>query len=350
MALWGKKLDGEESPADPSHDSAARRGESELAGELAATLDRLGRTLDETNRRVVDYLAMRESQSARVDGELVQQLTGTIEAISAKLEAAPAAADVGRSGSPAAPAATAGDDASLAGAVKPLEQRLAQIESTILAWAEHTEKRAGPEQSLVDAVAQLGQRIDQQQQSLTGSLGHVWQRLDDGLREIAARLQPAQPEEPPQPPVSHREWEQALLGPEIALRPELSEVREQFLNELLRGDAGARALAGQLLVFQSTPMERMAQLLKDVGEAYYRWRPKVRPDTAPMEKALVAWLEGRCDEAGIGNRIELVEPGQRFDATRHSAAARGVEITEVLGWIVLRDNGRVYTKAAVAVR
>ncbi len=350
MALWGKKLDGEESPADPSHDNPAERGDPELAGELAATLDRLGRILDETNRRVVDYLAMRESQSAGLDGELVEQLTGAMEAIGAKLEAAPSAADIHRPGSAAAPTATAGQDAALAGALKPLEQRLAQIESTLLAWAEHAEKRGGPDHSLLDAVAQLGQRIDQQQQSLTGSLGHVWQRLDDGLREIATQLQPTQPEEPLEAPTSRREWERALVGPEIASRPELSEVREQFLNELLRGDDGARALAGQLLVFQSTPMERMAQLLKDVGEAYYRWRPKVRPDTAPMEKALAAWLEARCDEAGIGNRIELVEPGQRFDATRHSAVARGVEITQVLGWIVLRDNGRVYTKAAVAVR
>ena len=31
-------------------------------------------------------------------------------------------------------------------------------------------------------------------------------------------------------------------------------------------------------------------------------------------------------------------------------ASRGVEIVQVLGWIVLRDNGKVYTKAAVEVR
>ncbi len=349
MALWGKKPDDEEPPAAQVPDEPLEQGQAEFAAELAATLDRLGRALDETNRRVGDYLAARRSQSAKLDGGIVQQLADKIEAIGARLEALPASGDSQQAGAAAAPAARAGEDASLAGAIKPIEQRLAQVETTILAWAEHAAKHAGLDQALSDGMGQLVQRIDQQQQSLNGSLGHVWQRLDDGLREIATQLQPAV-EEPTEAPTSSRDWQQALLGAELASRPDLSEAREQFLAELLQGDDGAQALAGQLLVFQSTPMERMPQLLKDIGEAYYRWRPKLRPGVAPMEQAIATWLETRCDEAGIGNRIEFVDPGQRFDATRHSAAARGVEITEVLGWIVLRDNGRVYTKATVAVR
>ncbi|MDY0168220.1 MAG: hypothetical protein RBS80_16850 [Thermoguttaceae bacterium] len=350
MALWGKKPGDDESlPAEARSDPAGPE-HAESVGELAATLDRLGKLLDETNRRVVDYLAMRESRSAEWTGDAVRQLAGKIEAIGARLEA-PAAAtgDAAPAGGVPAPAAVAGNDIPLADAVKPIEQRLAQIEATIVAWAEHAAKQAGSDQALSDGFGQLALRIDQQQQSLNGSLGHVWQRLDDGLREIATLLQPAE-DAPAETPTGSRDWQQALLGAELASQPALSEVREQLLGELLHGDNGARALAGQLLVFQSTPMERMAQLLKDVGEAYYRWRPKQRPGAAPMEQALAGWLEAKCDEAGIGNRIELVDPGERFDATRHSAAARGVEITEVLGWIVLRDNGRVYTKATVAVR
>lgn len=345
MALWGKKP-GDEEPAGAKTADMER---DESVGELAATLDKLGKLLDETNRRVVDYLAVRESQSGTLDGDAVRQLAEKIDSIGSRLEALPARPDAARASADTAPTAASDADASLSGAVQPLEQRLAQIENTILAWAEHAQKHAGLDQALSDGMGQLIQRIDQQQQSLTGSLGHVWQRLDDGLREIAVQLQPAA-EEPQEAPAGSREWQQALLGPELASRSELSEARDQFLAELLQGSDGARALAGQLLVFRSTPMERMPQLLKEVGEAYYRWRPKVRPGTAPMEQALAGWLEARCDEAGIGNRIELVDPGERFDATRHSAAARGVEITEVLGWIVLRDNGRVYTKATVAVR
>ena len=69
-----------------------------------------------------------------------------------------------------------------------------------------------------------------------------------------------------------------------------------------------------------------------------------------MEQALAGWLQDACQQGGAANTIELVDPGQRFDAARHSAAQRGVEITAVQGWVVLRDNGKVYTKAAVAVK
>ncbi len=348
MALWGKKTDDEPMDAE-QRAGAPERQQAGAVGDLAATLDRLGTLLDETNRRVVEYLATRESESGRLHGEAVRQLAERIEAIGTRLETPPAAGDAAPSDPAAAPVASPAGEASLAGAVAPLEQRLAQVENTILAWADHAAKHAGLDQALSDGMRQLVERIDQQHQSLTGSLGHVWQRLDDGLREIAAHVQPAD-EEPAETPTSSHEWERALLGAGLASQPELNEMREKFLAELLQGNDGARALAGQLLVFRSTPMERMPQLLKDVGEAYYRWRPKVRPGNALMEQALAAWVEAKCDEAGISNRIELVDPGQRFDATRHSAAARGIEITEVLGWIVLRDNGRVYTKATVAVR
>jgi len=349
MALWGKKPDDDELPTAEVPAHTAESGRAESVGELAATLDRLGKLLDETNRRVVDYLAMRESNSEGRDGTSAKELAEKIEAIGARLDALPASAGGQQSGLPVTAAVSPGEQPSLVDAVRSLEQRLAQIETTILAWAEHAAKEAGLNQSLSDGMRQLIERVDQQQQSLTGSLGHVWQRLDDGLREIIAQLQPTD-EEPAETVMGGSDWERALLGAELASQPELGEAREQFLAELLQGADGARALAGQLLVFRSTPMERMPQLLKDIGEAYYRWRPKARPGIAPMEQALATWLEAKCDEAGIGNRIELVDPGQRFDATRHSAAARGVEITEVLGWIVLRDNGRVYTKATVAVR
>ena len=85
-------------------------------------------------------------------------------------------------------------------------------------------------------------------------------------------------------------------------------------------------------------------------EAFYRWQPKTAATANPMEDALVAWLTETMQDTGIGNTIELVHPGERFDSTRHSAASRGVEIAEVQGWIVLRDNGKVYTKAAVSAK
>ena len=65
---------------------------------------------------------------------------------------------------------------------------------------------------------------------------------------------------------------------------------------------------------------------------------------------MVAWLVRACEQAGMANTIELVSLGERFDSLRHNAQRPGVEITQVLGWIVLRDNGKVYTKASVAVK
>jgi hypothetical protein len=145
-------------------------------------------------------------------------------------------------------------------------------------------------------------------------------------------------------------WEQTILGPDLAATPALAAERQALIEGLLRGEPEACALAGQLLVFQSAPAERLPQLLKEIGEAYYQWQPKTRPGTAPMEEALAGWLQHRCEQAGLANTIELVHPGQRFDVSRHHATSRGVEITAVHGWTILRDNGKVYMKATVSAK
>jgi hypothetical protein len=123
-----------------------------------------------------------------------------------------------------------------------------------------------------------------------------------------------------------------------------------LLAGVAEGDPGACCLLGQLLIFRSAAADKMPPLLKDIGEAYYRWQPKTRPGPSPMEQALATWLKEALQDVGMANSIELVEPGERFDSNRHTASSRGVEITEVRGWVVLRDNGKVYTKAHVAVR
>ena len=107
---------------------------------------------------------------------------------------------------------------------------------------------------------------------------------------------------------------------------------------------------GALLQFRAAAADKMPPLLKDIGEAFYRWQPKSSSRSSELEQALVQWLMRTCEQAGMANTIELVSPGERFDSLRHNAARPGVEITQVLGWIVLRDNGKVYTKASVAVK
>ena len=203
-----------------------------------------------------------------------------------------------------------------------------------------------PVSQKLDAV---DEGIQQQKAAVADAFRELRDHLDGALERLAAELRIEEPDEDVRPPPSG-DWERAIFGSELAEAPELDRQRRRLIEGLLSGDEAARSLAGQLLVFRSAPAERMPPLLKELGEAFYRWQPKNTSQSDLLENALVAWLEETCAAAGIPNTIELVHPSQRFDSTRHSAAAPGVEIAEVRGWIVLRAGGRVYSKAAVAVR
>lgn len=145
-------------------------------------------------------------------------------------------------------------------------------------------------------------------------------------------------------------WESVIFGDELAANPSIAEGRKQIIAGLQQQEPAAMALAGTLLEVRSAANDRVPQLLKDVGEAYYQWHPAHGSESDALRDCLIVWLEGKCDEIGAGNRIELARVGDRYDSTRHNAKSRGVEVADVYGWIVLRDNGKVYTKASVAVR
>ncbi len=144
--------------------------------------------------------------------------------------------------------------------------------------------------------------------------------------------------------VSEGGWDQILLGNQLA------PVAGQLMADLSAGDASARELVGQLLIVRSVPAERIPKLLKEVGEAYYQWQPYQPNHDSPFLLSLVEWLTGICESSGLGNAIRLCRAGDRFDANRHIAKERGIEVTDVFGWIVLRDNGKVYSKASVSVK
>jgi hypothetical protein len=144
-------------------------------------------------------------------------------------------------------------------------------------------------------------------------------------------------------------WEQILLGNELASDPNLALYRQRLVSGLSNGDAAATGLVGHLLMFRALPADKMPKVLKEVGEAYYRWSPHtLQPD--PMRDSVIHWLERVCEACGVQNKIRVVQPGDRFDSTRHNAKERGIEVSDVFGWIVLRDNGKVYSKAIVAVK
>jgi len=145
------------------------------------------------------------------------------------------------------------------------------------------------------------------------------------------------------------DWGSIVLGRPLTGNPALAAGCQAIVTGLTEGDRRAMTLAGQLLLFRSAAAERYPQLLKDLGEAYYGWRAAC-PDDGQFETALVAWLSATCAAGGVANSIERVQPGDRFDPIRHQAPQSGVEVAEVHGWVVLRDNGKVYTRAAVTAR
>ena len=292
--------------------------------ELTSKLAELGKILDGTSQQVVEYLVGRQSKTSPDDeagggGLLSEKLDALVEKIDKW------AANGPRHGSTAdASPADAPSEETLEAAVEPLREKIDRI----------------------------GDGIGQQLSALTEGIQRLEGSVEGGMRGLSELLRPCEPE--PEPagsgPASSGDWQRIIFGPELAEHPELEFQRQQLLTGLMEGDPGACSLIGQLLVFRSALTEKMPPLLKEIGEAYYRWQPKSGPGAVKMEEVLAAWLQETVQEAGIANTIELVHPGERFDSARHAAVSRGVEVTEVHGWIVLRDNGRVYMKASVSAK
>jgi len=367
MALWGKQEEGGENPTtqDGNDPQAVEADHAADLDQVADTLGKFGRQLDQASEQLMAYLLRREAAASGAKGGTpdFSALAEKIDAIGARLEGLGGGSGSGDMGETPVGEPTISPDM-LQAIVGPVAEKLEQLESKLSAVASSGGK---PEEVLGPMLGQVHDGINQHHQAIaqtiTQTLGQVQQHLDTGMQHLAGQVQQNLSHavqymlaelRPPEPEQSDDalggDWQQALFGPALAQYPGLDAQRNQLLADLLAGNAAAQALIGELLVFRATPVEKMAPLLKEVGEAYYRWQPKRQPGSMPMEDALVAWLKRCCDEAGIGNTIEVVHPGERVDSARHTTLGRGVEITEVLGWIVLRDNGRVYTKATVAVR
>lgn len=151
-------------------------------------------------------------------------------------------------------------------------------------------------------------------------------------------------------PGHDQKWAQVLLGDELWSNADLAADCVRLIEGFLRRDEAVCTLSANLLLFQSSPPERLPHLMKDLGEAYYRWQPKLGDRVMPFEAALSSWAVKCGEAAGVRNRIEFVRPGSRFNPQQHKATDRGVEITQALGWIVLREDGSVFQKASVAVK
>jgi hypothetical protein len=145
-------------------------------------------------------------------------------------------------------------------------------------------------------------------------------------------------------------WERLLLGAQLCELAPLEDDRRTLLEGVLRRDADAVGLASRLMLVQVAAAEEVPSLLKEIGEAYYRWRPKTVENEDAFELALAAGLRQRSADVGLRNAIDLVHVGDRYDSSRHTSSDRGIEVASVRGWIVLRENGKALTKANVSLR
>lgn len=248
---------------------------------------------------------------------------------------------------------------------------------------------AAAKQDVADAVTHISGLFDTQNHNLQAAFSALDSKINDAVNYLCSNLkgapstpQPAaaapvveapkpapapQPEPAPAPQptstpviqtvvnkvsggISRDQLMKIILGQELCANGALSVYRDELLDGFLRGDRASAGLIGTMIEFHSSTPERMPRLLQDIGEAYYRWHPKRGQGASSFERALSHYVCTVCEANGIKNSIELVETGQRFDAGRHNSSSRGVEITEVKGWVVLRENGKVFTRAAVEVQ
>jgi hypothetical protein len=201
--------------------------------------------------------------------------------------------------------------------------------------------------------------------SLTSQIGTLFQPHDklveqcrndlrSGIADIKQAIEALTPDESgasTDPSQNESAWQELVLGNRLTSNVDLQDRVHELCARILAGDPDYAALAGHLLILQNSPPERRPQLLKDLGEAYYRCFPKTEDVEDPFEQAMASWLEQCCEPAGFQNVIELVHPGDQFDASRHTTIERGgVEIVDVRGWVVLRNRDKVYTKATVLSR
>jgi hypothetical protein len=142
-------------------------------------------------------------------------------------------------------------------------------------------------------------------------------------------------------------WSQIIFGADSHRDPAVASLSGSLLGDVYQGLDAAIGMMGQLLTFRAADAEKKPRLLKDLGEALYLWRPH---RNEVLRDALVAWAHAQMDQQGVANRIEIVQVGDRYDMQRHNARERGVEVSAVNGWVVLRENGKVYSKASVSVK
>lgn len=143
-----------------------------------------------------------------------------------------------------------------------------------------------------------------------------------------------------------------LFGRDLVQDSRTADGLTELARRLADEDPPAVGFVGELLCWRSATRERIPKLLGDVGDAYYACFPRTTDQVAPLEQALVDILAKKCIDQDVPNSIELVRLGERFSPSRHRlrAGERGVEVTEICGWVVVGPDGQILNRAQVGVK
>ncbi len=324
---------------------------------LQEQLRELRQRFDATDAQIADYLRDKTgTKTGAVNGEALTHLQQGVDRLLSQFDEMKSQLAASRDdASPKGPESEAGRES-------PGSQEVLQTLKQLAASQEELARKI---------VGTLGKRMSEEldllrfQQIVHETLTTEWDRREAEAEakaraeaeaealalaesEMDIALQAIEEPEPESDP-SVEAWSRAIWGAELTESEEFQPYLKELNRRLLEDDASVAALAGQLLVFRHASPEAKPQLLKDVGEAYYRSRIDAGDAEHPFERTLIRWLQTDCDRAGLPNTIEVVHVGERFDKSRHSNTTKGgAEVAEVFGWIVLTEGGRVYTRASVA--
>ncbi len=267
-----------------------------------------------------------------------------------------------------APAETAKMQSS---AMPQLEQIATAIPQILQRLDALADQPVGPDGTVDDRMAEVFDELASRLDTLIERVGSLEERLDDCSSFTSASPipndEPATREDVDSsaavdavvselvdaqftPPDEERLIEQLVFGTDLCENSSIDNRRQELLDGVLARESTAIGLAARLMLVRAAGADEFPPLLKEIGEAYYRRHPKTEDAPDQLESLLVDDLDRRIAAVGLRNSIELIRPGDRYDATRHVSPDRGVEVAEVRGWAVLRDNGKPLTKANVGLR
>lgn len=242
--------------------------------------------------------------------------------------------------------------------IEPLETKLLRLEQRLQASspaqcdgdvASPSRVSSGPDAESASSQAIL-EEIRERARAAVETLVRLEEGIERSFAHFDERLAALTSAPPAEDCDSDADWMTTALGDDLCRDESLKESCKQLVSDLLQGDANAKTLVAHVMLVAAASQDRLPPLLKEIGEAYYRWRPKSTSFLDPWERALPAWLERRCLGEGLRNSIEIVDPGERFDSRRHQPDDRaGVRVASVWGWVVLRENGNVYSRAKVSL-